>query len=46
MSNPNSREPWRHTSVIAPVANGSIAGLGRRGYLLAIDAVAGLLSEA
>ncbi|MFM8945455.1 MAG: type II 3-dehydroquinate dehydratase [Actinomycetota bacterium] len=46
ISNPNSREPWRHTSVIAPVANGSIAGLGRRGYLLAIDAVAGLLSEA
>jgi len=46
ISNPNAREPWRHTSVIAPVANGSIAGLGRRGYLLAIDAVAGLLSEA
>ncbi len=45
ISNPNAREPWRHTSVIAPVADGSIAGLGRRGYLLAIDAVVGLLAE-
>lgn len=46
ISNPNAREPWRHTSVIAPVARGSIAGLGLRGYLLAIDAVADLVSEA
>lgn len=46
ISNPNAREPWRHTSVIAPVARGSIAGLGRRGYLLAIDAVSALVSGA
>ncbi|MDQ1437086.1 MAG: 3-dehydroquinate dehydratase [Acidimicrobiaceae bacterium] len=43
ISNPNAREPWRHTSVVAPVANGSIMGFGGAGYRLAIDAVAGLL---
>lgn len=45
LSNPNAREPWRHTSVIAPVATGSIVGLGGLGYELAIDAVASLLSS-
>ena len=34
ISNPNAREPWRHTSVVAPVARGSIMGLGIRGYEL------------
>ncbi|MCU1460423.1 MAG: 3-dehydroquinate dehydratase [Acidimicrobiales bacterium] len=43
LSNPNSREPWRHTSVVAPVASGSIVGFGGKGYALAMDAVAGLL---
>jgi 3-dehydroquinate dehydratase-2 len=43
LSNPNTREPWRHTSVVAPVANGSIVGFGGLGYELAIDALAGLL---
>jgi len=43
ISQPNAREPWRHTSVVAPVASGSIAGFGMLGYLLAIDAVADLL---
>ncbi len=43
ISNPNAREPWRHTSVIAPVANGTIAGLGVLGYDLAVTAVARLL---
>ena len=43
ISNPNAREPWRHTSVIAPVANGTIAGLGLLGYELAVTAVARLL---
>ena len=28
LSNPNAREPWRHTSVVAPVATGSIVGFG------------------
>jgi 3-dehydroquinate dehydratase II len=45
LSNPVSREPWRHTSVVAPVATGTIAGLGGLGYVLAIEAVAALLGE-
>ena len=44
ISNPNAREPWRHTSVVSPVATGSIMGLGGHGYELAIEAVARLLA--
>ncbi len=40
ISNPNTREPWRHTSVVAPVATGTIAGFGILGYELAVRAVA------
>lgn len=40
LSNPNTREPWRHTSVVAPVATGTIAGFGGLGYVLAVQAVA------
>ena len=40
ISNPNAREPWRHTSVVSPVATGSIMGLGMHGYELAVDAIA------
>ena len=43
MSNPNAREQWRHTSVIAPVSTGTIMGFGGMSYTLAVDAVAGLL---
>lgn len=43
ISNPNAREPWRHTSVVAPVAKGSIMGFGIHGYELAVDALARLL---
>jgi 3-dehydroquinate dehydratase II len=43
LSNPEGREPWRHTSVVSPVATGTIAGLGGLGYELAIEAVARLL---
>ncbi len=39
LSNPNAREPWRHTSVVAPVATGTIAGFGAHGYPLAVYAV-------
>jgi 3-dehydroquinate dehydratase-2 len=39
LSNPNAREPWRHTSVVSPVATGTIAGFGGEGYRLAVDAV-------
>ncbi len=44
LSNPNAREGWRHLSVIAPVATGTITGLGGLGYRLAVEAVARLLS--
>lgn len=43
ISNPNAREPWRHTSVVAPVATGSITGLGSSGYELAVEAIASKL---
>lgn len=45
ISQPNAREPWRHTSVVAPVAAGSIAGFGMLGYELAVSAVARLLDS-
>lgn len=45
LSNPNAREPWRHTSVVAPVAAGTIAGFGGHSYRLAIEAVAALLGR-
>ncbi len=38
LSNPNQRESWRHTSVVAPVADGSIIGFGIQGYELSIRA--------
>jgi 3-dehydroquinate dehydratase-2 len=38
LSNPQAREAWRHTSVVAPVATGSITGLGADGYRLAVEA--------
>ena len=44
ISNPNAREPWRHTSVVAPVATGSIMGFGKHGYDLAVQAVAAKLA--
>lgn len=45
LSNPAGREPFRHTSVVAPVASGLVAGFGGLGYELAVDAVARLLEE-
>ena len=45
LSNPAAREPWRHTSVVAPVADGTIAGFGGIGYRLAMQAVARLLAR-
>ncbi|NCC34163.1 MAG: type II 3-dehydroquinate dehydratase [Chloroflexia bacterium] len=37
ISNVYRREPFRHTSVVAPVATGQIAGLGWQGYMLALE---------
>ena len=39
LSNPAAREPWRHESVIAPVAIGTIAGFGGESYVLGIHAL-------
>jgi len=44
LSNTAAREPWRHTSVVTPVATGLISGFGGHGYRLAVEAVARLLS--
>ncbi len=46
LSNPDVREPWRRTSVVSPVATGTIQGLRGHGYELAVEAVARLLEDA
>ena len=45
ISNPEAREAWRRTSVVSPVATGTIQGFGGHGYELAVEAVARLLEE-
>lgn len=45
LSNPQRREAWRHTSVVAPVATAMLCGLGGAGYRLAGLAVLDLLSR-
>ncbi|MEU8380097.1 type II 3-dehydroquinate dehydratase [Streptosporangium sp. NPDC048865] len=40
ISNPAAREEFRHTSVVAAVATGTIAGFGLRSYVLALQAIA------
>jgi 3-dehydroquinate dehydratase-2 len=39
LSNPATREEFRHTSVVAGVATGTIAGFGAGSYLLALRAL-------
>ena len=43
LSNPHSREEFRHTSVIAGVATGVIAGFGFGSYRLALARITGAL---
>lgn len=40
VTNPAAREEFRHTSVVAGVATGTIAGFGTDSYLLALRAIA------
>lgn len=39
ITNPHAREQWRRVSLVSPVVDGTIAGLGRLGYGLALEAV-------
>ena len=39
LSNPAGREAFRHASLVSPVVSGVIAGLGARGYTLALSAL-------
>lgn len=39
LSNPGTREDFRHVSVLAPVVDGSISGFGGMGYALAVQAL-------
>ena len=45
LSNPLSREEFRHTSVISGVVNGTIAGFGVNSYLLALQAMSDLVTD-
>lgn len=43
LSNIYSREEFRHTSLIAPVAKGQVSGFGRMSYTLGLEAAISLL---
>ncbi len=44
LSNVHARESFRHHSYLAPAATGVICGFGPRSYVLALEALAGLLA--
>jgi 3-dehydroquinate dehydratase II len=45
LSNPAARESFRHVSVVAGVADGTVAGFGMHSYELALRAIAWLLDD-
>jgi 3-dehydroquinate dehydratase-2 len=45
LSNIFAREQFRRHSYVSPVAAGVICGLGPAGYVLALDAIAGLVAK-
>ena len=45
LSNPHSREAFRHRDYVSQVAKGVIVGLGLSGYLFAVDAMAELVKK-
>jgi 3-dehydroquinate dehydratase-2 len=44
LSNIHTREAFRHTSLISPVAKGTIMGFGANSYLLGLEALVDLIS--
>jgi 3-dehydroquinate dehydratase II len=46
LTNPAAREEFRHTSVVAAVASGTVAGFGLTSYELALRAVAAAVTAA
>ena len=43
LSNPFAREPYRRHSYVSEAAKGVICGFGASGYLIALDALAGIV---
>jgi 3-dehydroquinate dehydratase II len=46
ITNPAAREAFRHTSVVAGVADGTVAGFGLLSYELALRAIAAMVAKA
>ncbi len=45
LSNIYSREEFRHTSLIAPVAKGQVSGFGKMSYILGLEAAISIIKK-